>query len=731
MPGVDAADDNAWQIWRRLEVTMFASPRTGQLAAKDCRAGFLLPFALTALAAAVALADDRGSSAVDLYGDEIPAGAAVRLGTVRYRGSGWKVPPLFTAGDDTLITLSGHRQLAVLEAATGKRIRVIELGEQNVTGVCLSPDRRSVFTVGHEFQEAAAQNVQTVKNWDLGTGEMLQSLQFTERSGGETFALTPDGRTIVTGGGDGTLHFWDLATGDEVLTYRIDQQRIDTLAISPNGKLIAVSASNNVFLWEWTAGSEAEKIPVGLHVTSLAFSPNGSILAEGPDSQTQIVLRDTGSRKVLRTLEDAGRNQMYVTSLAFTPDGRSLVAANPIGLRGREIEYRVHEWDVATGLVRRQLATEGMRPSLVAISGDGRWLAASTGYDSTVMVWDRRTGKLMGGDMPAHDGTVNSIHLASDGSTAVTAGQDGTIRVWEAKTGKQQHLLRHAYWVRGCALSGDSRLIASSSLDDTVRLWDASTGNEVYKFPGHGDLGGVRAVAFAPDQSRFASWGDDFYLRIWDVKTAKALQEWRVHPPEMKIPEGDEGDQFREHFMMQVSPAVFSQDARSLILGYGSSILVFDVATGQLQSKLTHDDGHIISLVVSASGKLIATSAWGRPIETKLADGRTRFSAGKNHKARVLDVASGAERFCVELPDEGAGPVAFSADDRWLAVASQTSHAIMRVLDATSGDELTTMANLPSGANTVCFSADGEHLACGFRDGTALIWDLNIPENKR
>jgi WD40 repeat protein len=530
------------------------------------------------------------------------------------------------------------------------------------------------------------------------------------------------------------LRFWDLTTGGELLNYKIDKRRIDALAVSPDGKLVAVSASDSLYLWNWGSGDEPQRIPVGWRVVSLAFSPDGTILAEGPDSRGEIVLRDVKSHKVLRTLADAAKNPMYVTSLAFDVDGRSVVAANAIGLRGREIECRVHAWDVATGTIRQQFGTGDMLASLISVSRDGHWIAASTGSNATVNVWDFRSGKLVSGDVPVHDSTVNSIHLSRDGGTAVTAAQDGTIRIWDANTGRQRHLLRHTYWVRGCALSSDDQWIASSSLDDTVRLWEAGTGKEVYRLPGHGNIGGMRAVAFSADNNRFASWGDDFYLRVWDVKTGKALLEHRVHPPGLTLPEGeDDGDRSDDmDFRLHMDQVTFSADARLLVLVQGQSISTFDVATGELQSTLQNPDGLMTSIHLSPDGTRVATSSWGRPIQTLLADGRTRSSPGKNHTARVLRIPSGEELFRKELPDQGAGPVAYSADGSLLAVASRWPlSGSLIVLDGTTGVELIEFEDLPADARAIGFSADGKKLACGFGDGTALVWNLKIPEKKR
>jgi len=657
-------------------------------------------------------ADD--TNRVDLYGDPLPAGASVSLGTARYRSSGRMTPPLFIAGDEKLI-VSGHRQLGVMEVATGKRVRAIDLGEEGVDEVCLPGDRRSAFTLGTDWSEGIAVNTQVVSRWDLSSGELLGSLRFKERSGCDHFAVTPGGETVVTGSGDGTIRVWDFASGREIATVKLDRG-VDSLALAPDGKLIAVGCSNRIVLWAWSAELEPESFDVGRQVRLLAFSPDGAILAEG--SRTEIVLRDLKSRKVLRTLWHATNNSMYVSALVFSADGRSVAAANRISTW----ESRIHVWDVSSGEIQHQLPSGSMRPVKLALSADGRWLAAA-GFDATTRIWDLKTGRRMGAEMPVHDGSISSVHLARDGKTAVTAADDWTVRVWDATTGKERHRLQHGHWVRGCALSPNGELVASSSLDDTVRVWDAATGKMIHNLPGHGTLGGKRALAFSADQSRLASFGDDFNLRVWDVTTGKALTELLLHPPELRPPDKLRGVQDR---IGDVDKAVFSGDARLLLLAHSRSIYFFDASNGRFRSRFTRGDGHLISLAVSPDGERIATACTGPSVQRVLDDGTGRVSASQNHIARVVDIVADKELFTVPLPNDGAGPLAFSADGKRLAVVSTSSNASIQVLDAMTGDELVLIQDVPSLARAVCFSGDGRRLACGFADGTVLTWDLKL-----
>src|SRR5439155_24835501 len=112
---------------------------------------------------------------------------------------------------------------------------------------------------------------------------------------------------------------------------------------------------------------------------------------------------------------------------------------------------------------------------------------------------------------------------------------DDTVRVWDAATSKQRRMHRLNSWVRGIALSADGKFLATSAFDDTVRLFAIDDGLEIYRLPGHGTVGGLRTLEFSRDRKSLLSFGDDFYLRRWDVKTGRALREHAIRPSDLPL----------------------------------------------------------------------------------------------------------------------------------------------------------------------------------------------------
>jgi WD40 repeat protein len=261
------------------------------------------------------------------------------------------------------------------------------------------------------------------------------------------------------------------------------------------------------------------------------------------------------------------------------------------------------------------------------------------------------------------------------------------------------------------AVSADGRLIASSSLDDTVRIWEMETGEELYRLAGHGSSGGHRAVTFTEDGQRLVSWGDDMYLRIWDVSNGRALHEHALRPSGVDIPDEDlDVPQVLgpEDWRMRLERADLSPDGRYFFLGYGGTLYVFDTETGDELHKWERERERVASIAASPEGRWILTGAWSA------------------HPIRLMDRSSGEVLWSFDLEEAGTGPVAFSKDGARMAAAFRRPENQLVIWEAPSGREVSRIEDLPGVAfqRGLAFSPDGGRIACALSDATVLIWNL-------
>jgi WD40 repeat protein len=158
-----------------------------------------------------------------------------------------------------------------------------------------------------------------------------------------------------------------------------------------------------------------------------------------------------------------------------------------------------------------------------------------------------------------------------------------------------------------------------------------------------------------------------------------------------------------------------------LVVCASRKIFLFDVASGKETKVLDHDGGSITSLVFSPDSQRLLVCAWGKGVETKLPDGRTRFSAAKNHTAALWNVASGKVETTVLLPDGAIGPGAFSPDGSRFAVASGRRPSKVTVFKL-SGELDAVLPEVPGRIWRLAFRHDGLSLITALDDSTALVW---------
>jgi RNA polymerase sigma factor (sigma-70 family) len=650
-----------------------------------------------------------GRKVVDRYGDALPRGAVLRLGTVRYRHGG--VGTAFLPDSKTVVSIRDGHAIPFWDARTGQLVREIDTGKFSVgQRYAFSRGAKRLAVSGSVDDEKWGWR-HLVRVYDTASGKVLRSFDRESRDGASALALSPGGDLLFSLSYTGKLRVEEVATGVELLRQKFPGDVAGTsLAISPDGSTLAVATGANthkLFLWNWQAAEEPRALKAPRYTgNSLAFSPDGKLLAECGHFEPTVRLWEVPSGRLLRKLELPDHARYRRFRVAFSPDGKALAAA---GQNNQTVV--IHLWDPATGKFLKRLPVGGA----LAFSPDGKLLAAGS------RVWDLAAGKELSANDQAHSGAVEHILTGPD-NLVVTASEDNTIRLWDAATARQRHCLAHDGWVRAVALSPDGTRLVSNSLDDTVCLWDVATGRKIYRLAGHGELGGRRAVVFSPDGQSFLSWGDDMHLRKWDVRTGKAVFEISIRPSGVKVP--DEDDEDRPGRIHTPPEGRFTPDGKHLILQSGGKFFIMGASTGKELRHFPSETGYLTGLAISPDSKLLLGSAWGEPVQRKLPDGRMLSTSARDHPVTWWDLTTGKQQKRILLPKEGAGPVAFSPDGKFFAAASSQPLACIRLVEVPTGREVRRIEGFRGAVRSLAFLPDGRRLISGMEDGSALFWNL-------
>jgi WD40 repeat protein len=196
-----------------------------------------------------------------------------------------------------------------------------------------------------------------IKLWDLNTGQEIMTYS-GHNSMADCVAFSPDGERIISGGADGEIKIWDVKDKTTGLELKGHRQYVDSFAFSPNGNLI-VTCSHDSAIKLWDVASAAEISTMGEFMSwypLVAYHPNGKLIALGNMGDGRIVIWDTTTKKVLRTISG---HEADITGIAFSSDGRRLVTAS----LDNYVEFRIMPSVTKLMLFKRWISRLG-HPSL-------------------------------------------------------------------------------------------------------------------------------------------------------------------------------------------------------------------------------------------------------------------------------------------------------------------------------------------------------------------------------
>ncbi len=505
----------------------------------------------------------------------------------------------------------------VLDPATGKTLQRLLWHSRPVHGLAFSGWKRE--GQASAFLASGAEDG-SVAVWDLKSG--LARYRFTNPLLGywgygiRSLAFSPDDAVLVTGGDQGYLSRWNLATGEELPPLQTQHGLLFGIAFSPDGsRLASACGDGTVQIWDYASDEPLALLPGHAYgAWSVTWTAAGDRIATGAGDGT-VKLWDPATGTLL---QEKAATFTKIDLLRYSPDDTRLTAVS-IGERAFVLDAQS-----LSEILTFPDMLGGIRSAV--FNPDGQWGALSIENGMTYL-WDFSHGEAypLGTARPAGNSDIPLEFSPAGKVLAVADGLPGIVRLYDLETFATRAEYRVA-GVRALAFSPDGKFLAAGG-NGILWVADLESGTDrTITIPSR-----ITSLAFLSSGGAaplLAGGMDDGSILIWKTGNTE-----------------EPGELFASG-----NPAVWSLAVSGSLLASGDDrgdIRIWDMARGSVVQIFSGYMSSVFGLAISPDGSLLAAGG---------IQGAIRFWSLKTGTLiRVIPAHNG-----------WVNGLAFSPDGRWL-----------------------------------------------------------------
>ncbi|MBI3411944.1 MAG: sigma-70 family RNA polymerase sigma factor [Planctomycetes bacterium] len=437
---------------------------------------------------------------------------------VRHIGSA-DVLSLAYAPDGKILAAAAHDKRILYDPITGDEIRTIDEKLLLSDGLAFTADGKGLIC---GFRDGK------VGVWNLMATKPRRHVHVSlspERS----IAVSRDGARLALGTWASQAHTiaqFNLKTGAELFREVMAHKgQINALSISPDGKtLVSGGESNQVHLWDLTNNKHIQE-DGGYTPIAVRFLPDGRHSLWAPRWGTEMFLCDRVTRERVRKFaigENANGGQHMTFGLALSEDGKTAVTGMARWIPGPDYDSpKLCVWNVDTGQRVREIPLRDSIPKCMAPTFPSGLVAWS--YQGKIWLYDLHSNQVRL-CVQSVEPDAAAIAFSKNGQLLITAGGLGFVSVWEASTGQRIRSFKaHDHHVGALAVAADGRTIASADgsfegndKPRAIKFFDIYSGQELGQVPNQDS--DIRALSFTPDGKRLVAGYRNTSNLVWDLQ---------------------------------------------------------------------------------------------------------------------------------------------------------------------------------------------------------------------
>ena len=390
-----------------------------------------------------------------------------------------RVVELEASGDSAL----GEAQVAAKKAAeeATKAANDLVTAERNLQNAERTRDLtiKDTARATERLQTAESTSVQATQSLARSEASFKEIEQRSSQLKADqitTLTFSQDGTLLAVGTDERGLRLWSTLTGKPLDV--LHSAPVSSVIFGPEEHILAATSEKGVLHWTrtslWklrtTLGDQKREEPFADRVLSLAFHPDGQLLAAGsgvPSRDGSLTLWNIDEGQMQRVIK---AHQDTITGLAFSPDGRRIASSST------DRYIRIHE--VGTQKMLAQLEGHTSHVLDVAWSADGETIA-SAGADHVAKLWTVATRKQKKTEA-GFKKELTTIAFVGTGENIVTGGGDKILKAGG------QNLPGVDDFIYDSAVSADGSIILAGGENGILRIWQADDRKLLYSFPSPG-----------------------------------------------------------------------------------------------------------------------------------------------------------------------------------------------------------------------------------------------------